>query len=334
MIKQGNRIKSADFQLDGDFIAGEAIAAGDAVAIKPYQQDEPEENAFSASANASVIAGSNGAMIQSFTIPSNMESMVNMTVYVGSVGVQSNGGVISLRSTREGAEIVTQLHAEGNSNVKTIDLSNVTLVAGETYYVHVRAENGNIGWTSSSTTGSGAEQFIGGNWQARSNLFGLIVRYIPKPNFEAFKVYKTSAAEANERINFIGFAKTAAALDATVDIDIQLITDGHGLTLTAGSEYFLSDTLGEISTSEGTIKRLVGLAATTARLVRARGAVSDLISFATNAIAPCPLMIANTSSDTNMRIYGNLVEGGMQVRAGEVLQGANASRILDTGSPI
>jgi len=81
------------------------------------------------------------------------------------------------------------------------------------------------------------------------------------------KVYKTSASFDDERIhNFVGFAKEAGVLN-----DVKKVQIGGkvlGFTgLTVGSDYFLSNTAGAISTTPGTFKFRVGISVLTTELV-------------------------------------------------------------------
>jgi hypothetical protein len=81
------------------------------------------------------------------------------------------------------------------------------------------------------------------------------------------KVYKTNAAHSDERIHsFIGFAMTSG--DDNDDITLQKDGVVNGFTgLTAGAEYYLSDTAGEISDTGGTNTRVIGFAVDANRLL-------------------------------------------------------------------
>lgn len=93
-----------------------------------------------------------------------------------------------------------------------------------------------------------------------------------------FTIIKASAAALNTRLNFIGFALNDALATETVQLDIQPVVAPDGASLTAGTKYYLSDTNGAIATTAGTYERLIGMAISTTRLVRARGVVSDIIT--------------------------------------------------------
>lgn len=83
----------------------------------------------------------------------------------------------------------------------------------------------------------------------------------------AGRVYKTDASFDDERTTqYLGFADAAATAGNNVNINIA--GKQTGLTgLTAGSDYYLSDTEGEISTSAGTNKITVGRAISTTELL-------------------------------------------------------------------
>ena len=78
-------------------------------------------------------------------------------------------------------------------------------------------------------------------------------------------VYNASAHETSGYNQAIGFSVAAATRGGTVDLNVIGMQTLSGLTI--GSEYYLSDTFGNISVSAGTNSKKVGKAYTTTQLL-------------------------------------------------------------------
>jgi len=77
---------------------------------------------------------------------------------------------------------------------------------------------------------------------------------------------RADASASGTANGFIGFANASASTNAVVSITIQGVIDTFS-GLTIGSQYYLSDTTGAISTSAGTVTRKVGIAINTTKLL-------------------------------------------------------------------
>lgn len=171
--------------------------------------------------------------------------------------------------------------------------------------------------------------FVAGENVAAGDAVSL-VRYDVSP-FSAYEVVKASAASVNERINFVGFAAAAATTGNPVTI---INSDFYTTTgLTANTDYFLSDTNGQISTTEGSIERIIGRAVSSTRLVRARGVVSNIINLPSTLTIPTQMYISNLDGDRDISINGQSPEGSMFAKAGDTVNNTieMRARIVDTG---
>lgn len=118
-----------------------------------------------------------------------------------------------------------------------------------------RGDTGSTGTNKSTDTGS--------SWSAHN---GKLFFAVDESDTVAGKVYKTDASFLSDRVNkFAGFIKTNIAEDA----DAIIFTGGvvGGFTgLTEGADYYISDTLGTISTSAGTNSKKIGMAFSTTEI--------------------------------------------------------------------
>jgi len=81
----------------------------------------------------------------------------------------------------------------------------------------------------------------------------------------AGKIVKTTAKVAEGANNFIGFAPSSIVAQASGNVTVQ--GSVGGLTLTAGTVYYLSDTNGLLSTSAGTVPKTIGFSYSTTALI-------------------------------------------------------------------
>lgn len=99
---------------------------------------------------------------------------------------------------------------------------------------------------------------VTGNKTVGTPFAGVIASIRPVPT-EGAKVYRSTALTARQSGAFIGFAN--ASISDAADGAIIISGEVTGLSgLTGGSQYYLSDTLGLISTSAGTVTRKVAIA--------------------------------------------------------------------------
>ena len=80
------------------------------------------------------------------------------------------------------------------------------------------------------------------------------------------EIYKTDANDTSGKLEFIGFAITNSTDGDPITVQTKGIIDGFS-GLTIGARYYLSDTPGEISESEGTISVMIGIAISATKLI-------------------------------------------------------------------
>lgn len=108
-----------------------------------------------------------------------------------------------------------------------------------------------------------------GTYPAKLLLFG--------KSANAGKVYKSDATNFNRSVNFIGFALNTATAGNQVSVQTSgVIKDLAGLT--AGNQYYLTDTPGTISTTTGTFLKVAGTALSSSTLL-----LASLDSFSINS---------------------------------------------------
>jgi len=79
------------------------------------------------------------------------------------------------------------------------------------------------------------------------------------------KVYRSDANDTKTHFQYFGFAITSAGADETVYVQYDGVVSGFS-GLTAGRQYYVSDTVGTISTTKGTVIMEVGKAASATQL--------------------------------------------------------------------
>lgn len=128
---------------------------------------------------------------------------------------------------------------------------------------------------------TGTETGLVGYWQFRNELYdytGTTQTELTNNNGCTFVtsgpsltgtgvVYKASAASHAKCDNFLGFVKTGVSAGSPVTIVWGGAYDGFPASLTTQSNYYLSNTAGSISTTPGTITKLVGVTLTTSKII-------------------------------------------------------------------
>lgn len=122
------------------------------------------------------------------------------------------------------------------------------------------------------STGDGGTQYppvpqtISGSTGGSQNVAGGSVSLAPIQTSVAPRVYKTSTAQAITSNAFVGFAQAVATVGTTVTVATGGV-DQNQTGLTIGAQYYLSDTIGTLSISPGTITRKVGVATDTNKIL-------------------------------------------------------------------
>ena len=156
---------------------------------------------------------------------------------------------------------------------KNFDFTAVDLTAGTQYWVVLErdgsadSENCYIASFNTSATlslgGLSGKLHLkyGGSWEAGVYYHEILLQVVTT----AGMVYNASAHETSGYNQAIGFSVAAATRGGTVDLNVIGMQTLSGLTI--GSEYYLSDTFGNISVSAGTNSKKVGKAYTTTQLL-------------------------------------------------------------------
>jgi len=340
-IKSGNTIKAANYNPLGDFVANESITEGDAVALTIAGWDTLELDQIVNDTQKNIKTT---WYAQSFVVPADATGLTEMKL---KINVKSNDytyfkiktGITGSPTTLYSAQL-----AENTNGVRTFTMAvDMSAYQGQTLYIIAGCGANNV--DHYIYTDSGAAYGAGTTYSASSET-GTYTALGSQESFyfeftfsggEADRVVQASAAAFNSRLNFVGFAMADAAAAEAVQIDWQTITDSHGLTLTDGAEYFLSDTAGAIATSAGTIERVIGVARSTSRLIRSRGIVSAPFSISANQYAPTQgIMFSDAGSTTDQYSVDGVnakADRGMSraVRRGAYFNKAGYFNILDFG---
>jgi hypothetical protein len=167
--------------------------------------------------------------------------------------------------------------------------------------------------------------FVAGEAIAAGDAVSLII--VADSGLTAGRIYKSSAATLNQKMNFKGFAlEAAASAGTTIKVATHTIFDGLS-GLTAETDYYLSNTAGLISATPGTYKRWVGRANASTRIDRMLG-IKRVVSPPFDVVSPAPFdcffqVSANSSiggpvaingvsiiSDTSARTGGGMAQAG------------------------
>ena len=290
MINTGKNIDAKDLNILGDFVAGEDIAKGDAVAlaVTGWQNASVQQLSDNSSKDFRTIW-----YAQSFKVPTNATRLTKMILHIN---ILSNDytyfyikdGISGTVNTLYGAQLAQTLNG-----LKTFTMDvDISSYQGGNLYIIVGCGANNVGqYVYTDTTAP----YTDGTMYSATSQNGTYTALSPQESMyfdltmsagDDNVIIKASASEYGARLNFLGFAIAGATAGNKVDIDVQDITTAHNQTLTAGEMYYLSDTNGAISTTAGTIDRVIGYASDTQRLLRRRGAVTSPFSISANSNNP------------------------------------------------
>jgi len=266
--------------LQNSFVAGEDITAGQPV----YIARALGQYLVASSTTGTTQDNSGGANwnAQTFTSSANASSVTAVTFYLSGNGGSISGTMtVSVRAVSGGLPTGSDLggtctgtytsipNATTQTAVTATCVTPIAINPSTSYAVVVRISTsaGNASIYRSNTAGQGASNSSnsGSSWSAINGP----MNYIIWEGRTAGRIYKTSAAVNNDAANnFIGFANT------NITSSTSGLVDTNGLStvlsgLTAGTQYYLGDTAGTVSSTAGTVSRKIGISASsTAMFIR------------------------------------------------------------------
>jgi hypothetical protein len=290
MINQGQTGRAGDFI--SEFTLGETIsAAGTPLCLAETAADAISNTVINNnSSNAGRGVSPTGWDAQSFVVPAGVTKLHE--IYLVFRGFTNPNGIrVRIRSTLTGTDLwqgewqttpTSDWHGETWSNI------GLAVTPGNTYYVVIEGlVNGQEISVLSTTTPYGTYWGSGNSgvsWSAQANVqLNMILKFV-EYTFIAKRVYKASAGQIDQRLNFIGFALETGTAGQRKKVATHTIYSGLS-GLVTDQDYYLSNTSGALSTTPGNIHRWVGRAknATTLdRMLGIRRVVSPPISMSTN----------------------------------------------------
>lgn len=247
--------------------AGEALTAGDAVYVAAGT-----ESALISSSTTNTVRETNSLIYQSFVTGPNATKIFSVTMLWDTNGGASSAD-LTLRTTPAGSNMFTPVSTgTGNQNgeFNFVIPGGVTVTPNTTYYIVC---NGNFrGGTTSSYPSGVSGYWNGSTWITPApNVTGDFYFKVFEGYTIAGQVYKTSANSAlytggNWTTGFIGFAKSTVSSGASVSVQMNGVYAALS-GLTAGLTYYLSNTLGTIASSAGTVSKKIGLSLSTTSLL-------------------------------------------------------------------
>jgi hypothetical protein len=257
-------LNQTDFDVQ-TYTCGENIAINDAVALIP----------FTGALNTNVVDFETSDTNRSIT-PTTWRSQSYTTtatattinrIRVRFLASTSSIGQVRLiiRSSLTGSNLydssgVNLPNTTGQHNITFIPRIPVT--GNTTYHLIVIGQDvggGSISVRTDDTISYGSlntSTDSGSSWSADTS--GRYYFSVDEGYFNKNEIIKTSASSFSSRLNFIGFARESKNIGESCLVNrgnYELLTG-----LTPGSDYYLSDTSGLISTTPGTIERVAGRA--------------------------------------------------------------------------
>lgn len=274
---------STPFVLQKTFTAEEAISSGDAVAVGSGSGTYTYDNQTSQNTSVAIDNGSVARFGQTFITPSDVTNIVSVAFHLtwGNATFTRNtradifatSGGLPTGASLGNATDSTAIGSAG-SGVITYTFGSPIAVSASTTYCATIYDSGS-GTNAVSVDYQNTDVFANGNKVSSSNSGSTWTANATNDMYyvdvmtrnDAGKIIQTSAnASYAARYNsFVGFATSAIASGATGTVTLEGIF-AHG-SLTAGSTYFLSNTLGAIATSAGANSRKIGLALDTTNIL-------------------------------------------------------------------
>ena len=258
------------------FVAGEAIAEDDAVALADGSSYLLDSNTTGSNSN---IITTTGWTSQKFT--TSASALTIASVVIGLVNATSTGVEnlrCSIRANSAGAPTGADLGSAdvsaSISNASTTEVTftfstPITVSANTDYHIVIRESssgadaNTGVVRDNSGGVGTNTSADSGSSWSASNGKLYFKVYEVVNV---AGKIYKTNATTNNYLCkNFIGFAREAIAVNEEGEITIAGAADVTGVSI--GSQYYLSNTPGAIATTAGSTSRKVCIAIATDKVL-------------------------------------------------------------------
>jgi hypothetical protein len=250
--------------------AGEALTDGNAVMIGAGTVIAA--NSYTTQNSSEAITDPADWKSMSFSTTSKAISISSVTLYLAynsatpvtvTVAIYATSGGLPTGAALGSVDVAISSAPSPVPTERTFTFATpITVSASTTYQIVAHAPIGgggdHVSWYyQNSGSGAGKSGDGGSNWSTDANK----QRYykINEIQTVAGNVYKASAAVNNEYVTgFIGFVigSFSAGQTATILI-VGQTTNLSGLT--TGSAYYLSDTLGAISTSAGSVSKKIGI---------------------------------------------------------------------------
>jgi hypothetical protein len=272
------------------FTAGQALAAGDAVYVADGAETNNEvSQATSDASTTTYTSASTNRLGQHFYFPA---SPLHRTISKITFRMLKNGGpsgslTVSLYATSgdfpTGSALSTGSKTYASITVDNdydVTMSAYTMSANTHYAIVIDPGSGvsvgnNVDFffkngESLSNAGIITSTDSGGSWANGGATESITseedLDFVLVTIATAGRIYKTSAATAEDSDNFVGFCKNTTVYGEEVPVIISgEVTDLSGIT--TGAKYYLSDTRGAISTSAGTVSKKAGVGMTSTSLV-------------------------------------------------------------------
>ena len=258
------------------FTAGEAISQYDAVSLADGSSYLLDSSTTSTNSN---VVDTTHWTSQKFTTSS--AAITIASVIVGFTNATSTGTEnlrVSIRANSAGAptgadlgsaDVSASISNSGTTEVTFTFSTPITVSPSTDYHIVIRESSAgtdpNTGVLRGNTgsTGANTSSDSGSSWSASN---GKLYFKVYEINNVAGYLYRAKATTNNYLVkNFIGFARTAITSGAIGEVTISGVADKTGLSI--GSQYYISDSAGALSTSAGTVSRKAGIALSTSKLL-------------------------------------------------------------------
>lgn len=272
----------ASTQILATSTAGQSITVGQAVFIEDsstfdtteYQSNSATNNDINQGCGKTTTDSTHGTQCaQKFTASSSY-SATKVLVYLAKQGSPTDNAVIAVQADSSGSPSGTDLATATKSGASlttssaayTLTLSgSVSITSGQTYWIVLRrdssTDNTNY-YLPSSGVYSGSSFYVkssGGTWSAGTDLKSWHIETM-STSVEG-NAYIADAATSGKYAGFTGFAASSVSSGETLSIVVAGIASSLS-GLSAGKQYYLSNTPGAIGTSAGTNSRKVCLSLT------------------------------------------------------------------------
>lgn len=259
------------------YTASEALSMGDAVAIGDglqYLLSNDTSNSVADIIDASAwwsqsfTTSASAISIKGFSIKMHNDNTASSTTTTFSVRADSGGSPTGSDIGGLTATTTDTIPASPGETVVTATFSTaVTVSPNTTYHLIVRISDNSgthqfkIHRGGSSGVGTNKSANSGSTWSSSN---GKLFYNAYEIDTVAGQVCKTTAGNTSRARNqsFIGFATTSATANNSARIAIS--GEATGLSgITTGAFYYLSNTLGAIASSAGTVSRKIGIGTST-----------------------------------------------------------------------